>query len=118
MRTNPNEPVSPIDKYYGACSVTLRAFYLDQMYVNGEHVPVGSGEAEYNPDKLDAELKRELVSRVPEYSAYDSPYIPPPPDVDTMEGIKNDHVAAARLWLANGKPPIPQLGPTSQGQGG
>jgi hypothetical protein len=118
-RTDPNEPVSNLAKFYGACSITLRSAYLNQIYVNGAPVNTGLGPDEYGPDQLDAELTRELEQRVPNaYVSNASPYIPPPPEVAQMVEIKDAHVEALRQWLADGKPTIPQLGPSSQGQGG
>ncbi len=117
-RTDPNEPVSNVDKFYGACSVTLRSVYLDQISINGEHVPTGIGPGQIGPEWLEAELTRELQERVPNYDAYVSPFVPAPPAVDQMIGIKADHVLALKNWFAAGRPAVPALSNASLGQGG
>ena len=78
------------DRFYNEAADTMRAAQLGQL--------------DYTPDQLRVELNNIVTKQIPQWSAFDSPFIPDPPDVETIKGLIDSFVEAYAGWIAAGKP--------------
>ena len=85
-----------LDRFYTAASETTRGAELG---------PPQGGD--YTPETLRVELNNTAAKQVPQWSAFESPYVPDSPTMDGIRTIIDNCVTAFEKYLADGKPGLP-----------
>jgi hypothetical protein len=80
------------NRFYNQAADTMRAAQLGQL--------------DYTPEQLMDELLNIAKKQVPMWDAFQSPYIPSPPDVAVMDTMIESFVDAYQAWLDAGKPAL------------
>jgi hypothetical protein len=80
------------NRFYNQAADTMRAAQLGQL--------------DYTPDQLRVELNNIVTKQIPQWSAFDSPFIPDTPDVDVIKRLIDEFVDAYQDWLDAGKPAL------------
>ena len=85
-----------LDRFYTVASETTRGAELG---------PPQGGD--YTPETLRTELENVASKQVPQWSAFDSPYVPDSPTLDGIRSIIDSCVTAYTKYIADGRPGLP-----------